>query len=164
MAGRIIRVIFGFVLASMAAGLALVLFVNTPSEMPEWTSQRYAETGLWALAVGTQAAIFAAPFAFIGTLYAEWRGISSATYAVILGLLIAMIGFAAHYAGDGPGADLSTYALSAFVAAGAVGGFVYWYLSGRFANATPASPPADREPTPPFVIKKPANGGASASA
>jgi len=154
MAGRIIRVVFGFLVASLVAGLVLVLFVNTPAELPDWPSERYAETGLWALAVGTQAAIFSAPFAFIGTLYAEWRRISSATYSVILGLLIAMVGFAAHYAGDNTGGDISTYALAAFIVTGIVGGLVYWYVSGRFV--APA-PPAETTPTDAGLsLKKPA--------
>jgi uncharacterized membrane protein len=138
MVGRIIRVVFGFLVASFVAGLVLVLFVNTPAEMPDWTSERYAETGLWALAVGTQVAVFASTFAFIGAVYAEWRGIASATYSIILGLLIAMIAFASHYAGEGSGGDVSTYALSAFVVTGIVGGYVYWYVSGRYA--APAQP------------------------
>ena len=144
MVGRIIRVLFGFFVACLVAGLVLVLFVNTPAEMPDWPSERYAETGLWALAVGTQVAIFASTFAFIGAVYAEWRGISSATYSIILGLLIAMIAFASHYAGEGSGGDVSTYALTAFIVTGVVAGYVYWYLSGRFAGASQASvPPAD---------------------
>lgn len=148
MVGRILRVLFGFLVASFVAGLVLVLFVNTPAEMPDWPSERFAETGLWALAVGTQVAVFASTFAFIGAVYAEWRGISSATYAICVGLVIAMIAFASHYAGEGSGGDVSTYALSAFVAAGIVGGYAYWYVAGRFA-AAPAAP-ASAEP--------PANG------
>lgn len=144
MVGRILRVLFGFLVASFVAGLVLVLFVNTPAEMPDWPSERYAETGLWALAIGTQVVIFASTFAFIGAVYAEWRGISSATYSIILGLLISMIAFASHYAGEGSGGDVSSYALSAFIVTGIVAGYVYWYLSGRFAGAPQrAAPPAD---------------------
>jgi hypothetical protein len=143
MVGRIIRVVLGFLVASFVAGLVLVLFVNTPAEMPDWPSERYAETGMWALAVGTQVAIFASTFAFIGAVYAEWRGIASATYSIILGLLIAMIAFASHYAGEGSGGDVSTYALSAFIVTGIVAGYVYWYVSGRFAGAAAPAAPAE---------------------
>lgn len=145
MVGRIIRVLFGFLVASFVAGLVLVLFVNTPSEMPDWPTERYAETGLWALAVGTQVAIFASTFAFIGAVYAEWRGISSVTYSIILGLLISMIAFASHYAGEGSGGDVSTYALTAFMVTGVVAGYVYWYLSGRYAVASQPAAPAAAE-------------------
>lgn len=147
MVGRVLRVLFGFLVACFVAGLVLVLFVNTPAEMPDWPSERYAETGLWALAVGTQVAIFASTFAFIGAVYAEWRGISSATYSIIVGLLIAMIAFASHYAGEGTGGDVSTYALSAFIVAGIAAGYAYWYVSGRYAGgpavAASAEPPAN---------------------
>lgn len=163
MTGRIIRVLFGFIIASLAAGLALVLFVNTPAEFPDWPSERFAETGLWALAVGTHAGLFAAPFAFIGALYSEWRGISSATYSVLLGVIIAVIGFAAQYAGEASGGEVNLYALTAFIVTGIVGGLVYWYFSGRYA-APPQPPMADKgngddKPLPaPFAIKKPADG------
>lgn len=159
MTGRIFRVLFGFVVACIAAGLVLVLFVNTPGEFPDWPSERFSETGLWALAVGTHAGLFSAPFALIGTLYAEWRGISSATYSVILGVLIAMVGFAAQYAGDGSGGDVNPYALSAFIVTGIVGGLVYWYVSGRYAQVVPPSADTDKsEPSTPFAVKKPLDG------
>lgn len=143
MVGRVLRVLFGFLVASFVAGLVLVLFVNTPAEMPDWPSERYSETALWALAVGTQVAVFASTFAFIGAVYAEWRGITSATYSIILGLLIAMIAFASHYAGESSGGDVSTYALSAFIVAGIVGGYTYWYVAGRFAMAPAAAAPSE---------------------
>lgn len=155
--GRIIRVLFGFIVACMAAGLALVLFVHTPAEFPEWPADKFAETGILALAVGTQAVIFAAPFAFIGTVYSEWRGISSATYSVVLGILIALLGFAVQYSGEtgGPDSIVNVYAIVAFVVTGFVGGLVYWLLSGR--SATASTPPADEgnKDGKPFAVKQP---------
>lgn len=165
MAGRIIRVLFGFLVASLAAGLALVLFVNTPAELPTWSSERYAETGLWALAVATHAGLFAAPFAFIGAFYSEWRGISSATYSVVLGILIAGIGFAAQYAGGGAEGGVNFYALTAFAVTGFIGGLVYWYCAGRFATR-PSRGPDEGAATPagvPFAVKKPGDGAATSA-
>lgn len=160
--GRVIRVLFGFIIACLAAGVALVLFVHTPAEFPEWPADRFAETGWLALAVGTQAAIFAAPFAFIGTVYSEWRGISSATYSVVLGILIALLGFAVQYSGEtgGPETIVNFYAIIAFVVTGFVGGIVYWFLTGRSAGGAPAARDDEGSTTgnpggTPFAVKKP---------
>lgn len=157
--GSIIRVLFGFIVACLAAGLALVLFVHTPAEFPDWPAERFTETGVLALAVGTQAAVFAAPFAFIGTIYSEWRGISSATYSVLLGILIALLGFWVQYTGEAAGPDsiLNVYAIIAFVVTGFVGGFVYWLFSGRYTRprAAGGDGSAGTSNGTPFAVKKP---------
>ncbi|MDX2202619.1 MAG: hypothetical protein NW223_07710 [Hyphomicrobiaceae bacterium] len=159
--GRVLRVLFGFVIACLAAGLALVLFVHTPAEFPEWPAEKFSETAMLALAVGTQAAIFAAPFAFIGTIYSEWRGLSSATYSVGLGILIALLGFWVQYTGEAGGPDtiFNIYAVIAFIVTGFVGGIVYWLLSGRCAGGRRSEGDgSDASGTPngtPFAVKKP---------
>ena len=48
---------------------------------------------MFALAAATHGAIFAAPFALIGAAFAEWRRIRSWTYYVLLGIVIAGLGF-----------------------------------------------------------------------
>lgn len=157
--GRVIRVLFGFILACLAAGLALVLFVHTPAEFPDWPAERFTETGILALAVGTQAAVFAAPFAFIGTIYSEWRGISSATYSVLLGVVIALLGFWVQYTGEtgGPDSIFNIYAIIAFLVTGVVGGLVYWLFSGRYTRPRQAdgNGGAGTPNGTPFAVKKP---------
>lgn len=160
MVGRVIRILFGFIVASLAAGLALVLFVNTPNDLAaELSGDRISETGVLALAVGTQAAVFAAPFAFIGAALSEWKGYSSWLYSVVVGIIIAAIGFAVQYAGeaDGPYTIFNGYALAAFIVAGVIGGLVYWLLAGSSAVSSPSDePPTEEKPLPaPFAIKKP---------
>ena len=56
MIGRIFRVIFGFVLACLAAGLTMVLFVFTPLEVVSLKGDRMVEVGLLALAAAACAA------------------------------------------------------------------------------------------------------------
>lgn len=163
MVGRVIRILFGFIVASLAAGLALVLFVHTPNDLAaEFSGDRMSEATVLALAVGTQAAVFAAPFAFIGAALSEWKGYATWLYSAIVGILIAAIGFAVQYAGEaeGPYTIFNGYALAAFVVAGVVGGSIYWLLVGSSAggptNASgDASPSDDKHLTPPFAIKKP---------
>lgn len=161
MVGRVLRVLIGFLVASLAAGLALVLFVNTPNELADMSSDRWSEVGLFALAVGTQAAVFAAPFAFIGAALSEWKGYASWIYSCLVGVIIAVVGFTVQYVGEtgGPHTIFNSYALAAFIVAGIVGGFVYWLLAGKTAAPAPAAgptPPSDDKPLPaPFAIKKP---------
>ena len=50
MIGRAIRVIFGFALACLAAGLTVVLFVHTPVELVDLQGERLREVGLLSLA------------------------------------------------------------------------------------------------------------------
>ena len=100
---RVIRVLFGFALACLAAAVTLVLFVYTPAELASMPSgmgaDRVTEAGLFALVVTPHVAAFAALPALIGVIIAERRGISSLGYYAILGIVIAALGFltAAHH-------------------------------------------------------------------
>jgi len=135
MLGRIVRVIIGFALACLAAGLTLVLFVYTPVELAGAAGAagaRFGEAGLLALAAATQVAIFSAPFALIAVLAATWRRLSSPAYFALAGIAIAGLGFWAQYRSEAAGelSILNTYALSAFALTGLVGGLVFWLCAG----------------------------------
>ena len=139
-----------------------MLFVHTPNDLAaEFSGDRLSEASVLALAVGTQAAVFAAPFAFVGAALSEWKGYSSWLYSAIVGILIAAIGFAVQYAGeaDGPYTIFNGYALAAFVVAGIVAGSIYWLLVGSSAagpvDAGSATPSDDKQLSQPFAIKKP---------
>jgi hypothetical protein len=142
MIGRIFRVIFAFVLACLAAGLTMVLFVYTPLEVVSLTSGRMAEVGLLALAAATHSAVFSAPFALIGAVFGEWQRVGSLLYYLLLAIVIAGIGFAAQFFTEslGEASIVNRYAVAAFVLTGFVSGFVYWLLAGRHAGRGPAEP------------------------
>ncbi|HJU31318.1 MAG TPA: hypothetical protein VJ740_07685 [Hyphomicrobiaceae bacterium] len=132
-----LRVIFGFVVACLAAGLCLVLFVYTPLEIAtEHSAERAGEVGLLALAAATHGAVFAAPFALIAAAYAEWQRIGSWLYYVPAAVLIAVIGFLAQYRTEAAGEAtiVNTYAIIAFLITGCVAGLVYWAVAGRHAS------------------------------
>src|SRR5262245_40357613 len=132
-----LRVLLGFALACLAAGLTMVLFVYTPLELArELAGERLSEAGLLALAVATHAALFAAPFALIGTGFAEWQRIGGWLYYALLGVAIAAVGFAAQSWTESGGEDsiLNSYAVAAFLATGTVAGLVYWLCAGRLAS------------------------------
>jgi hypothetical protein len=140
MLGRILCVLFGFVLACLAAGLTLVLFVYTPSELASLNASaapaRLSEVGLLALAAATHAGVFAAPFALLGAVIGEWRKVRGLAYYALFGAGIAALGFFAQYRSEAAGelSILNTYALSAFALTGLVGGGAYWLGAGRRAG------------------------------
>jgi drug/metabolite transporter (DMT)-like permease len=159
MIGRAIRVIFGFVLACLAAGLTVVLFVHTPLELVDLQGERLREVGLLSLAAATHSAVFAAPFALIGAGLGEWQRIGSWMYYVLVAIAIAAIGFLAQFWAEAQGeaSIVNNYAVTAFLLTGFVAGLVYWLFAGRFAGrrdrepeiispARPAAPPNGPSP------------------
>jgi len=75
---RVIRVLFGFALACLAAAAALVLFVYTPAELASLPSgmgaDRVTEAGFFAIVVTPHVAMFAALPALVGVIIGERRG------------------------------------------------------------------------------------------
>ncbi len=148
---RIIRVLFGFALACLAAAATLVLFVYTPAELASLPSgmgaDRVTEAGLFALVVTPHVAMFAALPALIGVFIAERRGISSLGYYALVGIAIAALGFLTQHVTETPGQTtiLHNYALTAFLTAGLAGGFVYWLFSGRYVPGRLGTPPRQTE-------------------
>jgi dipeptide/tripeptide permease len=156
MLGRMIRVVFGFVVGCLAAGLTIVLFVTTPVELANTPSNAFSDVlssnGLLVLAAATYSAVFAAPFALVGATIGEWRQLAHWTYYAVVGVIIASIGFLAqHYSEAGAQPSiLNNYALVAFLTMGFVGGVVYWLVAGQFARA-------DAEPHTPDLGKPRSN-------
>lgn len=136
------RVISGFLLACLAAGLVKVLFVMTPVELVSVPSSAFpdkaTDLGLLALLTATHTAIFAATFALVATGIAEWLSIRAPLYYLTSGAAIALLGFFAQYSSEvgGQPTILNTYAMTAYLAAGLIAGFVYWVLAGRYAGYT----------------------------
>ena len=154
----LLRVLFGFIIACLVAGVTMVFFVVTPADIAALPAEarpgRLADAGELALLAATHSAIFAAPFALIANVAAEWARIRSFIYYVIVGLLIGLGGFASYYLNEVPGQDsiLNNYALRAFVTVGILGGLAYWLFAGRRAGGRradpPAKAPADATPEP----------------
>lgn len=140
MLGRLIRVLLGFAVACLAAGFAKAFFATTPSELsslpPDVAADRMSrvlESGIFA---GVQHLLFSAPFALVAAAIGEWRSIRNWTYYALVGMAIALLGFATLYTNEvqGQATIVNNYAFSAFLTAGFVGGLVYWLFSGRVAG------------------------------
>jgi len=127
------RVLFGFVLACLAAGVVNVAFAVTPAELAASSSERLWQAGEWALLSATESFVFAAPFALIAILLAEWLGIRSFAYHGLVGILIAAAAFAVLVSGQSPDTAglANSYAIAAYLSTGLVAGIVYWLFSGR---------------------------------
>jgi hypothetical protein len=153
----LLRVLFGFIVACLVAGLITVAFVVTPADIAglpaEAQPERLGNAGVLSLLAATHSAIFAFPFAIIAIGIAEMSAIRTWLYYAFFGIAIALGGLAAEYASEvgGQPSILNGYALAAYVTVGIAGGLAYWLLAGRRAggkrvDAVP--PPADPEPVP----------------
>jgi hypothetical protein len=140
MLASLFRILFGFIVACLVAGVVKVLFVMTPAQLstlPEdVAADRVAAGGLWALAIATHSAIFSAPFAAVAVLVAEWQRLRDWTYYALVGIALAMLGFYVQYNSESGTAPsiVNEYAFIAFLTAGFAAGFAYWMAAGRRAG------------------------------
>jgi hypothetical protein len=134
MVWRIVRVSAGFAAAALAAGLVLVFFVVDPVANFA-TPDGAAAAGVFILLAATQAAYFSLPFALPAILLSETFALRRWPMFVLIG---AMIGLAGHGMRIGWPAS-NTHALTAFLAAGALGGIVYRLVAGAGANISSRS-------------------------
>lgn len=180
---KLLRILIGFAAACLAAGLTMVLFVFTPSEIaglpPDVASDRLGKTLELAGVVAVQAALFSAPFALVAAAVGEALRNRDWTYYVIAGLVISGLGFFAQHSTEQTGQPsiVNNYALTAFLTAGFVGGMVYWLFSGRSAGGRlpgaeqalpPAGPAANKgetsKPRTPAATAEAASAGAAPKA
>jgi hypothetical protein len=136
----LLRVLFGFIVACLVAGLTTVAFVVTPADLATlpadaW-SERLGNAGVLSLLAATHSAIFAFPFAIVAIVIGEWARVRSWIYYAIAGLAIALGGFAAVYLNEAAGqlSIVNEYALRAFLAVGILSGLAYWLVAGRRAG------------------------------
>jgi hypothetical protein len=150
----IFRVLLGYLLACLAAGLSTVLFAWTPSDLANMQGDLANDKLALAIPVATQVALFAAPFALLAIGFGESKRWRDWAYYAAAGMAIAMIGYIAQYQSEAPSQAWSVtgsnYPLIAFLTSGFVGGLVYWLFSGRMAalNARMPAAPGARTGTP----------------
>jgi hypothetical protein len=141
----IVRVLFGFIMACLAAGATKVLFALTPGEVFGGDADALGNASYLTLLTATHSAVFAAPFALIAAAIGEWQGIRTWPFYALAGLAITLFGFIAQYSSEGPAQPtiVNNYAFTAFLTAGFIAGFVYWLFAGRDAgDPVPAVAPA----------------------
>ena len=150
----LLRVLFGFIIACLVAGLVTVAFVVTPADIAglpaEAQPERLGNAGVLSLLAATHSAIFAFPFAIIAIGIAEMSAIRTWLYYAFVGVAIALGGLAAAYANEvaGQPSILNGYALAAYVTVGIAGGLAYWLVAGRRAGGKRADQPVVAAPAP----------------
>lgn len=136
--GRIVVIFFAFLVASVAAGIAITIGL-LGSDWPALQGDPVARGGFWVVtAIGSSfaGAVGILPLFLLIVLAESFRLRSALLYAVA-GVVVLLLGF--YGLGFGveesidqvgpisPGAELAA-------AAGAVFGFVYWAIAGRNAG------------------------------
>jgi hypothetical protein len=136
--GRIFVIFFAFLIASMAAGVAIAIGVLGP-DWPALQGDPIARGGFWAVTVfaSSLTGIVGLLPLFIVIALAESFHLRSVLFYAMAGVVIMLLGY--YGAGFGveesidqagpisPGAELAA-------AAGAVFGLVYWTIAGRNAG------------------------------
>lgn len=136
----LVRVLFGFIVACLVAGVAIVAFVITPADIASLPSNvrsdRLTNAGMLSLLAATHSAIFAFPWALVAVIIGEWQKVRSWIYYALVGIAIALGGFAAEYMTEvgGEPTIVNDYAFRAFLTVGFFGGFAYWLFAGRRAG------------------------------
>jgi hypothetical protein len=149
--GTFVRVLFGFIVACLVAGVAIVAFVVTPADIASLPSnvqpERLSSAGMLSLLAATHSAIFAFPWALLAIIIGEWLSVRSWIYYALVGIAIALGGFGAEYLTEvgGEPTIVNDYAFRAFLTVGFFGGFAYWLAAGRRAGGRRGDEALSRE-------------------
>jgi hypothetical protein len=162
------RVLFGFILACLAAGLTKMLFAFGPDQVLEGNPDKISRFIDGMLFTATHSAVFSAPFAFIAAAISEWQTIRNWAYHALAGLAISVGGFVAQMASEPAGAPsiVNNYALTAYLTTGFIAGLTYWLFAGRTAGHSDTVQYASNNRTgssQPMQVKKPTPAAPPAS-
>jgi hypothetical protein len=130
------RVLFGFILACLAAGVAKVLFAFGPDFVLGGQADNIDKFIGLSLVSATHMGVFAAPFAFIATAISEWQSLRNWAYHALAGIAISVGGFVAQMQSELTGAPsiVNNYALTTYLTTGFIAGLTYWLFAGRTAG------------------------------
>lgn len=136
---RTLRVLLGLLLASLVAGLVLVLHVANPSQLMELTydvlRERLVGYAYLGALYATQIAMFIVPFGLLLAIITESNRWRSVIVSVVFGLLLAFAGYVLQYQSEGElRTIINPFAAQVFALQGLLGGLTYWLVSGRFAG------------------------------
>lgn len=133
---RALLILIGYIVACAGFALVLVSFVFTPVELWSSGGDRWSMASFQLLASTILVAFFSAIPVLPAAAIAEWRGIRSWQYYVLVALLFAGAGFVAQYLSEQEGAlsIVNRYALVAFATGAIVAGTLYWLIAGRGAG------------------------------
>jgi hypothetical protein len=139
---RIARCLAGYVLACLVAGIVAIAFVIPPSELVTGSTERLNTVGIWMLLTAVHTAVFAAPFALVGLIYAERKSIRQAGYYIAFGWAVAAVAFLIQLLplGAGQPFKVTAYVVAAVLSAAVAGSFTYWLVAGCRAGDANTKP------------------------
>lgn len=145
---RFLRMLAGYLLASIGAAMVLGMFAFAPPSFDQFMDRigEVAENAwsvIWYLAGAI--AFFGAVPAIIALLYAEHHKIRTWLYYELVGAAVAVLAYwLAHGTELTPArGEGNLYSTIAFLVSGAVLGLLYWLFAGRYAGQDHALvPPA----------------------
>lgn len=128
-----LRVLLGYVLACLTAGVVTTAFVHPLAEVVPVPSEPFLDLALLAAA---HSAMFGFPFMLIAAAIGEWFAIRSLMFYLFVGCAIAALGFFTQFASEvtGQATILNRFAVTAFLTTGFCAAFIYWLVAGQFAG------------------------------
>jgi len=148
--GRLFTAGFGYIVACVAAGLTISLSIVVQAFIADTITISYQRLLTETLFVAGLTASFATVYAFapaiVGIIVAEIFRIRRKAYHVLAGGLVGALAYVASFEieimqrGGDPGAPELGSQFALYVAAGLIGGFVYWGFAGRTSGAIDRPP------------------------
>ncbi|MGF1648889.1 MAG: hypothetical protein ACFCUN_00395 [Hyphomicrobiaceae bacterium] len=130
------RILFGLIVALLVAGAIQVLFALTPTELALAGQEAWQTAGVLVLFSAIASGLVATPIVLLLGAFAEVFRIRSFSFFVLVGVFVALAGFAILYLGEGPNDPTlaNSYAIAAYLTSGFFAGISYWLVAGRFAG------------------------------
>ena len=130
----IIRCCAAYLCACVVCAAVQIGFVLAPEQLLTSDTGALSAASLWLPLATLHAAVFAAPFALLGLIWAERSAIRRWAFYAAFALLIAAAGWATQLGQGGTPQFVTVYVLAAALTSGVAAGTVYWAIAGRKAG------------------------------
>ena len=130
----ITRCFLAYLLACLVCAVVQIGFALPPQQVVLADAGGLSAAGIWLLLATFHAAVFAAPFALVGLVWAERGAIRRWAFYAALAMLIALVGWGLQAGQTGTPQFVTVYVLAAALTSGVAAGTVYWAVAGRKAQ------------------------------
>ncbi len=132
----LLRILLGMLVACLVAGAVQVIFALTPSELAAAGPNPWQIAFVQIVQTAAAVALIGVPFVFLSGVFCEVMAVRAFVYHAIVGILIALAGFAVLWTGQAPDEPTlaNSYAIATFITTGFLAGIAYWLVAGRFAG------------------------------
>ncbi len=130
----IIRCCAAYLSACLVCAVVQIGFVLAPQQLLTTDTDALSAAGIWLPLATLHAAIFAAPFALLGLMWAERSAVRRWALYAAFATLIALAAWAMQLGQSGTPQFVTVYVLAAALASGVAAGTAYWAVAGRKAG------------------------------